>query len=118
MEESPDVVRMVPDAEMALDDLGNAPGGPEVRAVPLREGALEQEADELATLAGRELRGSAGRGAHLEPSLAAAPHGVAPPHHGAGSAAQAAGDRVEGEALGEQRECLAATSFQHGGRAW
>jgi hypothetical protein len=54
------MVRMVPDVDMVLDDRGNTPGRQEVRVVTLCEAALEQQADELAALARRELRGAAG----------------------------------------------------------
>lgn len=112
------MVRMVLDAEVPVDDLGDAGRGPEVRAVPVGERPLEQEPEEPAPLARGQLRRATWRGAHKEPACPAAAHRIAPAHHGTRRTAQSARDAIQREPLVEERHRLAAPVFQHSRRAF
>jgi hypothetical protein len=95
VEEPADVVGVVPDAEVALDHLGDPGGRPQVRPVPVGERPLEEQAHEVLPLPLRQL-GRAARGRpDLEAALAAAAHRVPPAHHGTRRAAEPAGHRLE-----------------------
>ncbi len=58
-----------------------------------------------------------GEAAHLQPALAAAAHGLAPAHDGAGRAAEPPGHPVQRETDLEQRQGLSAPCFEYRGRA-
>lgn len=107
------MVGVVPNPEVPLDDLGDPGRGPEVRAVPVGEGSLEQEPGEPPPLAGGQLRRPARRGAHLEPARPAAAHRIAPAHHRTRRTAQPARDGIQREPLVEERHRLAAPVFEY-----
>jgi hypothetical protein len=118
VEEAAHVICMVLDAEVPRDDLGDPGRGPEVRAVPVGEGPLEQEPDEPPSLARGQLRRPPRGDPHLEPARPAAAHRIAPAHHGTRRAAQPARDGIQREPLVEERHRLAAPVFQHGSGAF
>jgi hypothetical protein len=112
------VVRMVLDAEVPVDDLGHPGRGPEGGTVPVGEGALAQELEELSPLACGQLRRPARRGAHEEPARPATPHGVAPAHHRTRGTAQPARDGIQREPLSAECQGLPASSFEDRGGAF
>jgi hypothetical protein len=106
------VVPVVRHAEVGPDDLGDAPGGPQVRAVSAPKSSRSQDAHQALPLAAGELGGSPRGGTDLEPLLAFAAHAVAPTHHGARSASQLPCDGVQRESGVEERECAATAVFE------
>jgi hypothetical protein len=117
VEEPADVVRVVPDAEVALDHLGDPGGRPHIRPVPVGERPLEKQMHEALALPLRQLRRAARGGPDPERPLPAAPHGVPPAHHGAGGTAEPPRHRVQGVPLPQEGKCVPPACFQHRCRA-
>ena len=112
-QETPDVVTVIADPELALDHLGDAGGRPEVGAVArgnrsLQEGLL-QGAPLLLGELGRPARG----GLNLESILSTGLTRISTPHHARGGAVDQLGNFIQGSALVEQLEGSASAVFQY-----
>jgi len=108
---------MVVDAEFFCNEVGDAGRRPQFRAISMRPGTLEQKADQTLALFGRQFRGPSGRRFELEARVALGIAGIAPAHHTAGVAIEAAADFVEREAGINQFHGFAAAVFEQQGGA-
>jgi len=112
MHQATDVIRVIAYAELALNHLGDACGGPQIGAIALCQRALEQQANKLLSLSGGQLQWASRRKTDLQSLVSALPSSIAPAHHRTRVTSDLPSDFVERVALIQQRQGATATVFQ------
>ncbi|MCL4500149.1 MAG: hypothetical protein M1335_07950 [Chloroflexi bacterium] len=117
MHQPTDMIAVVTDAELALDDLGDARRGPQLRPVAVRRRSLQQQPQQATPLAHAQLERTPGRETNSQGVGASAAARPQPAHHGTRRAADATPDFVQRQAGVPQRQRAPATVFEQIGTA-
>ena len=108
---------MEADAELLLDQMGQAPAGPQLGVEPVLRRLLAQPAPDDLLLGGRELGGTARDGAGAQPLFAGLPEAGEPTPNGSGINVKELRDLLGGVSFEETADGEESSMFQFFRRA-